>query len=162
LLLSVFDPVTLTLSPLAAPNNALLQWYSVVGETYFVQYTPDLGNPTWTTIGIVVATTTCSTFAIPPGYLTSSSGYFRLSHTAAVPLPAPTLTVQFSTAGPCGPSDPLRLSWSTDYPGYTLQSAPSPFGPWSDIPMSQITIVGNNFVFCDNVSGPAKYYRLFQ
>ncbi len=86
-----------TLTPLNSIGGLLLSWNSVVGESYFVQYTDNLANQ-YTNIGFVVATTPLTTFEVlpvPPG-----NPFFQV---VQVPSFRPTLYIQFV------PPNQLRL-----------------------------------------------------
>ena len=55
----------------------------------------------------------------------------------------------------------VRISWPLDFPGYTLQSAPSVLGPWTTVPFP-VRIEGNEYVVYDPLGPGPVYYRLFQ
>ena len=55
----------------------------------------------------------------------------------------------------------VRLSWSTAFPGYTLQSKLDLFGTWDNADLSA-PIVGNEFVAFDTIGPGPKYYRLLK
>ncbi len=67
----------------------------------------------------------------------------------------PILTIQL------WPGNQVRLSWSTAYPGYTLQSKLGLFGVWADAGLP-VTVVGDEYVAFDTIGPVAKYYRLFK
>ena len=110
------QPLELALTPLNPPHGLLLSWNSVVGERYFVQYTASIAAPvTWTNIGFVIATTPLTTFEVlPVPNGPPFTGSSRCSSSQ------PTLHIQL------WPTNQVRLSWSTAYPGYTLQSEARP------------------------------------
>ena len=59
------------------PRNVLLQWNSVVGETYNVEFTTDLFPPiAWTVVNTVVATTPTTTFVAPVNL--TGNGFYRI------------------------------------------------------------------------------------
>jgi hypothetical protein len=57
------------------------------------------------------------------------------------------------------PPNQVRLSWATAFPGYTLQSKPSLFGPWGN-PGLTVTTVGSEYVAFDTTGAGAQFYRL--
>jgi hypothetical protein len=59
------------------------------------------------------------------------------------------------------PTNQVRLSWPTAYPGYTLQSEPGLFGVWANAGLS-VTVAGNEFVAFDTIGPGPKYYRLLK
>jgi len=59
------------------------------------------------------------------------------------------------------PTNQVRLSWSTAYPGYTLQSKLGLFGPWANAGLA-VTVVGNQYVAFDTIGPGPKYYRLLK
>jgi subtilisin-like proprotein convertase family protein len=152
LLLSA-QPTVMSLTPMAPPHGTLLQWNSVIGEPYFVQYRPTVfGPPSWTNVALVTATTPLTT------YEANVPGFYRVSQTSALNLPGATLTIL------PWPGNLLRLSWSTNYPGETLQfSTVSPNGPWQNVqspPATPVTIIGPEYVVFDPMVAVPKYYRL--
>ena len=58
----------------------------------------------------------------------------------------------------------VRISWSTAFPGYTLQSKLGLFGTWVNaIPPATVPVViGNMYVVYDTLGGVPKYYRLLK
>ena len=147
------QPLQVTLTPLNPPQGLLLSWNSVEGERYFVQYTASIAAPvTWTNLGFVIATTPLTTFEVLPvptgPRFTGSSRRFRR-------LLQPTLHIQL------WPTNQVRLSWSTAYPGYTLQSKTGLFGTWANAGLT-VNVVGNEYVAFDTIGSDPKYYRLFK
>jgi len=141
-----------TLNP---PQGLLLSWNSVEGESYFVQYTTSLATPvTWTNLGLVVATTPLTTFEVLP-VPTSPSFYQVVQAIPTQPPSLPTLYIQL------WPTNQIRISWSTAYPGYTLQSKVGLSGTWADAGL-QVNVVGNEYVAFDIIGSEPKYYRLFK
>ncbi len=60
-----------------SPRDVLLQWNSIVGETYNVEFTTDLFPPiTWTVVNTVVATTPTTTFLAPVN--PAGNGFYRI------------------------------------------------------------------------------------
>ena len=59
------------------------------------------------------------------------------------------------------PPNQVRISWSTAFPGYTLQSASSPLGPWNNV-LLPVATIGNEFVVIDTLGPTPKFYRLFR
>jgi hypothetical protein len=73
--------------------------------------------------------------------------------------PQPRLNIQL------WPTNQVRLSWSTAFPGYTLQGNPGLFGTWSNVafpPAAGVFTIGNEFVVYDPIGPVSKYYRLLQ
>jgi hypothetical protein len=60
-----------------------------------------------------------------------------------------------------GPTNQVRVSWSTAFPGYTLQSRVGMFGTWAGAGLT-VTVVGTEFAAFDAVGPGPKYYRLFK
>ena len=116
------QPLRMALTPLNPPHGLLLSWNSVEGEHYFVQYTASIAAPvTWTNIGFVTATTPLTTFEVLP--VPSAPAFFRIVQVFSS---QPRLNIQL------WPTNQVRLSWSTAYPGYTLQSKLGLFGTWAN------------------------------
>jgi len=150
-LLASAQPLKVALTPLSPPHGLLLSWNSVIGERYLVQYTASIAAPvTWTSLGSVVATTPLTTFEVVPA--PSGPAYFRV---VPVFLTQPTLHIQLSAP------NQVRISWSTDYPGYTLQSEVGLMGVWANTGLP-VTVVGNEFVVFDNLGAVPIYYRLIK
>ena len=136
-------------TPLNPPGGLLLSWNSVAGESYLVNSATSLVGPVnWTTLGSVVATTPWTTFAVPvvPG----GSAYYQIVQVASL---QPQLTIQL------WPTNRIRLSWSTDFPGYTLQAKHGLFGSWTNAGLP-VTVVGNQFVAFDAIGPVPIFYRL--
>jgi subtilisin-like proprotein convertase family protein len=147
------QPFTMSLTSLNPPHGVLLSWNSVEGESYFVQYTSGLTVPvSWTNIGFVVATTPLTTFEVLPMPVPSELTNYQIIQVSSS---QPTLNIQLYS------TNQVRLSWPTAYIGYTLQSSPSLFGPWTNAGLA-VTVVGNEFVAYDNIGSGPKYYRLFK
>jgi hypothetical protein len=145
------QPLRKSLTPLNPPHGLLITWNSVEGERYFVQYTTSIAVPiTWTNIGFVVATTPLTTFEVLP--VPSGPANYRIVQVFSS---QPTLNIQL------WPTNQVRLSWPTAFTGFTLQSAPGLFGPWTSAGLT-VTVVGNEFVAFDTIGPGPKYYRLFK
>jgi subtilisin-like proprotein convertase family protein len=146
------QPIVSRFATMPSPHGALLEWNSVIGEQYFVQYTPSLFPTTWTNLAIVAATTPLTTYeALLPGF-------YRVSQVSAFNVAGASLTIQ------PWPGNLLRISWSTNFPGETLQySTSSPNGPWLNVrtpPATPVAIEGNSFVVYDPIGPVPKFYRL--
>ena len=89
----------------------------------------------------------------------SNLGFYRVVQVPGLPQARPVLTIQLGTP-PCVGGQ-LRLSWLAAFPGFTLQYAFSPVGPWFDANLP-VTIVGNDFVVCDTLGAAPKFYRLLK
>jgi hypothetical protein len=135
------------------PHGLLLQWNSVMGEHYEIDFSPSLAPPNWQilTNGLVQATTPLTTFEvpIPPG----GFGFYRVRQVSAYSLPTAPLTVQFWT------NNLVRISWSINFPGETLQASTTPFGPWTNV-NQPVVIEGAEFVVYDPIGTQPRYYRL--
>ena len=59
------------------------------------------------------------------------------------------------------PANQVRISWSTAYPGYTLQSKLGLFGAWINAGLP-VTVVGTEYVVFDAIGPVPKYYRLIK
>jgi hypothetical protein len=140
-------PLSFTLSPLLL--GGLLQWNSVVGETYEIQLATTTFPPDWTAIARVVATTTCSTFLFPPG----SSGFIRVIQVPPAEGLVPRLKIQYLRP------DRVRISWPTSAVGFTLQYADSLTGPWNDLNLP-VNVILNELVVFDTIGPGARFYRL--
>lgn len=55
----------------------------------------------------------------------------------------------------------VRLSWSTAFPGYTLQSKPGLSGSWGN-PGLGVNVVGSEYVAFDTVGTGSNFYRLIK
>ncbi len=149
LLLSAL-PLNMTLTPLAPPHGTLVQWNGVVGEIYQIRFSTTLFPPVWNLLGTVVATTTCPTFELPPGF----SGFVQV-------LQVPPATMQPVLKIRIVPGNLVRISWPTTAFGYRLQYATSVAGPWYDLGLP-VSIEGNEFVVYDMLGPGPKFYRLFK
>jgi hypothetical protein len=150
-LLPSAQPLKMALTPINSPQGLLISWNSVVGEHYFVQYTPSIATPViWTIIGSITATTPLTTFEVVPA--PTGPAYYQVVQVVS---PQPTLTIQL------WPTNQVRISWSTAYPGFTLQSKLGLFGVWADAGLP-VTVVGNDFVVLDTIGPGPKYYRLIK
>ena len=146
------QPLQVALTPLNPPHGLLLSWNSVEGERYFVQYTASIAAPvTWTNLGFVVATTPLTTFEVLPVPERRPRSYRVVQVFAS----QPTLHIQL------WPTNQVRLSWSTAYPGYTLQSKVGLSGTWANAGLP-VTVVGTEFVAFDTIGPGPKYYRLIK
>jgi hypothetical protein len=144
-------PLSFSLSPLPPPRGGLLQWNSVVGETYEIQLATTTFPPDWSAIATVIATTTCSTFDFPSG----SSGFIRVVQIPPSGGSLPKLRIQFLRP------DRVRISWPTSFAGFTLQYANSPAGPWATLGLP-ITVIGSELVVFDTIGAGPRFYRLFK
>jgi hypothetical protein len=141
---------------LAPPRGLMLSWDSVVGERYIIQYTPTMGSTPvpWVQIGAVTATTTLTTFEVSPA--PTDEAYFRVYQVLNL---QPTLKIRLTS------TNTVRISWSTAYLGYTLESKVGGlFGPWSNFvflpPATGVAVEGNEYVVYDTIGNVPEYYRL--
>jgi subtilisin-like proprotein convertase family protein len=145
----------MTLTTLSPPHGLLLSWNSVEGEGYFVQYTASNTVPiTWTNIGFVTATTPLTTFEVLP--VPSGAAYYQIVQAIpARPSSLPTLHIQLWA------TNQVRISWSTAYAGYTLQSKSSLSGTWLPAGLT-VNVEGAEYAAYDTIGSGPKYYRLFK
>ena len=139
---------------MSAPHGLLLSWNSVVGEHYIIQFTPNSIAPIiWTNIGSIIATTPLTTFEVLP--VPSNGGFFQVVQVQNL---VPTLKIQLTT------TNSARVSWSTTFPGYTLQNKLGITGTnWINTafpPAVGVIEIGNEFVVFDPLGIVPKYYRL--
>ena len=150
-LLASAQPLRVAVTPLNPPHGLLLSWNSVEGESYFVQYTANIAAPVaWSNLGFVTATTPLTTFEVLP--MPSAPAFFRIVQVFAF---YPTLYIRVA------PPNQVRLSWSSAYLGYTLQSKANLFGPWANAGLPVAT-VGSEYVAFDTIGPGPKYYRLIK
>ena len=150
LLLSA-QPQQMASTPLNPPHGLLLSWNSVEGERYIVQYTGSIVTPiSWTNIGFVMATTPLTTFEVLP--VPSGRAYYRVVQVYAA---QPRLNIDLWTG------NQVRLSWSTAFPGFTLQSELGLTGTWANSGLA-VTMVGKEYVAFDTIGPVQKYYRLIK
>src|SRR5207253_10843754 len=114
-------------------------------------FSTTLFPPSWSIIGVVVATTTCPTFELPLG----TSGFARVVQVPPGTSLSPRLSIQR------WPGNQLRISWPTVYTGFTLQSATSLAGPWTNVALP-VVIEGPDFVVYDTIGPVPRFYRLFK
>ncbi|HEY5911593.1 MAG TPA: hypothetical protein VJA21_13420, partial [Verrucomicrobiae bacterium] len=135
------------------PHGLLLEWNSVIGEYYEVDFTPSLTPPVWSMVanGIIQATTPITTFEVPVPSGTNAA--YRVVQIPASNLRAPALLIQLWT------NNLVRISWPTAFPGETLQAAISPNGPWTNV-NRPIGIEGGEFVVYDAIGTEPRFYRL--
>jgi hypothetical protein len=148
------QPLQAQLSRMRTPPGGLVfQWNSVVGEAYVVQFSPSLSQPVWQDVGLPLRATTPLTtqlVPIPPG----GFGFYRVVQVPQSYLPQPVLSIRLAA------NNLLRISWSTNFPGETLQfSTNSPSGPWANVNLP-VTIEGAEYVVYDVIGTAPKYYRL--
>jgi len=141
------------LSPMPPPHGRLFQWNAVEGEYYIIEFSPTLAPPAWVIVnnGLIRATTPLATFEVPlpPG----RQGFYRVRQISAYMLPPIPMIIQ------PWPGNLLRISWSTAFAGETLQWAPSPAGPWSNVNLP-VVIEGTEYVVYDPLGTEPRYYRL--
>jgi hypothetical protein len=152
------QPLHSGLSHVSPPPGWLLSWNSVVGESYVIRFTNTITSPlcAWPTIGYVTATTPLTTFDLTPTPLSTQRGFFWVS---------PPLTCQPVLQISLASADTVRISWSTAYPGYTLQSKLGLFGTWGSVafpPATGVFVIGGEFVVYDTIGTVDKYYRLIK
>ena len=147
----------MTLTTLNPPHGLLLSWNSVEGEGYFVQYTASNTGPiTWTNIGFVTATTPLTTFEVLP--VPSGPAYYQVVQAIPTrPASLPTLHIQLSSTN----QNQVRISWSTAYTGYTLQSKSSLSGTWLAAGLT-VNVEGAEYAAYDTIGSGPKYYRLIK
>ena len=145
------QPLLLSIS-LRTPSPGLqLSWNSIVGEPYVVQSTSGLAAPpNWNSLASIVATAPVTTFEVSP--LPAQPAFYRVVQGA--PSESPRLSIRYWTG------NQVRLSWLTNYPGYTLESKLGLSGTWTAGPRENV--VGDEFVAFDTIGAGAKYYRLFK
>jgi hypothetical protein len=100
---------------------------------------------------MVTATTTFSTYEVVP---VPPPGFFRVVQVAAF---QPKLNIQLA------PGNQIRVSWSTAFPDYTLQSKDGVMGTWSAVAMPPATsspAVDHEFLLFDPVGVSPRFYRL--
>jgi hypothetical protein len=133
----------------------LISWNSVAGEAYYVQYSPSVTPPvTWTNLGYVVATTPLTTFEVLP--VPSGTAFYQIVQVIPTqPTSLPILHIQL------WPTNQVRLSWSTAFPGFTLQSELGLTASWVNAGLP-VSIVGNEFVAFDTIGPVPKFYRLIK
>ncbi|HWW00076.1 MAG TPA: S8 family serine peptidase [Candidatus Acidoferrum sp.] len=155
LMLRSAQPIQAQLSRMRTPPGGLLfQWNSVVGEAYLVQFTPSLSPATWADVGLPIRATTPLTTDVVP-IPVSGIGFYRVIQVPQNYLPQPQLFIRLAT------NNLVRISWSTNFPGETLQfSTASPVtGPWANANLP-VTVEGNEYVVYDIIGPKPKFYRL--
>jgi hypothetical protein len=152
LLLSGQPLLLVSITLLAPPHGLQLSWNSVVGERYLVESTPSLVAPAiWTNLASIVATAPLTTFEVLP--VPTGAAFYRVVQ--GFPSEPLMLSIQPWTG------NQVRLSWSTLFPGYTLQSKLGLSGTWGNAELT-VTTVGPDFVAFDTIGTGPKFYRLFQ
>ena len=147
------QPFLVSITPPAPPHGLVLSWSSVVGERYFVQSTRSLAAPAiWTNLASIVATNPLTTFEVLPA--PTGTSFYRVLQGSPTPEP-PRLSIQFST------NNQVRLSWSTAYPGYTLQSETGLTATWANAGLP-VNVVGSEYIAFDAIGPVPKYYRLIK
>lgn len=161
-LLQSAQPLQTKLALLAPPQGLLLQWNSVIGEWYIVEYTLSIITPNWQQVSNVKtnlstswvqATTPLTTFEVPLPLPNNGRGYYRVRQEVVPESFRPKLQIQL--AG----TNQVRLSWSVNFPGETLLGADSPLGPWFNTRLP-VTVEGTDFVVYDLIGNLPRYYRL--
>jgi hypothetical protein len=103
----------------------------------------------WTNVASVTATTPLTTFELFP---VPTQGTFQIVQVFSY---QPVLAIELWTG------NRVRISWSTAYPGYTLQSKLGLFGVWAPAGLA-VNVVGNRYIAYDNIGAVPKYYRLIK
>jgi hypothetical protein len=162
-LLPSAQPLQLTVASLAPPHGLLLSWNSVIGERYFVQYTPNCSNApvVWTNLSAVVATTPLTTFEVIP--VPPDVGCYQVAQINNL---RPILRIRMV------PTNSVRLSWALEFADYSLQYKLGLFGSWSNLtttpfapypPYPPAVVEANEWAAYDIVTNSVpKFYRLIR
>ena len=146
------QPFLVSITPPAPPRGLRLSWDSVVGERYLVQSTPSLAAPAvWTSLASIVATNSLTTFEVLP--VPAGTTFYRVLQ--GVQSEAPWLSVRYST------NNQIRISWSTAYTGYSLQSETGLTGTWASAGLTN-SVVGSEYVAFATIGQGPKFYRLIK
>jgi hypothetical protein len=134
-------------------GHLLLSWYSIVGDWYTVSWTDNVSITNL--IANVLATTPVTTWVVP----TPTNGSYTVTPAPGPTQASPRLTIQLWT------NNLVRISWPTNFQGYTLQYSLSITAPnWAPVPTppaTRVAIEGADYVVYDVVATEPKYYRLF-
>ncbi len=145
------QPLLVSITLPVPPHGLLLSWNSVVGEHYVVETTPSLVAPaTWTNLASIVATAPLTTFEVLP--VPTGAAFYRVVQ--GVLPERPTLSIQYWTG------NQVRLSWSTAFANYSLQSEPGLSGLWGAGPTA--FTVGSEFVANVAIGPGPNFYRLIK
>jgi subtilisin-like proprotein convertase family protein len=144
--------------PTVVTNNAytsgsiLLSWYSIVGEWYTVSFTD--GISITNALTNVLATTPVTTWLVP----VRTYGSYFVTQVAGPAQTRPALAVQLWT------NNNVRISWPTNFQGFTLQYSLSVSPPtWVNLsPPGPVGVEGGDYVVYDAVTTKPRYYRLIQ
>ena len=152
LLVSAFP--TVVTNQVYGADEDLLSWYTIEGEWYEVSFTDNI-SITYAVTSLL-ATTPVTTCLVPA----KTNGTYFVTEVLAPPLILPTLTIKIWTG------NTVRISWSTNDQGFTLQSSPTLHPPiWTNVtspPATPVVVIGNQYVVYDVVTTKPKYYRLIQ
>jgi hypothetical protein len=130
------------------PTNLLLSWNSIVGEWYRVSWTDNISITN--TLANIHAATPVSTCLLP----LYTNGLYTVTDVPAPTQISPVLTIQLWT------NNTIRISWSTNFQGFTLQYSLSLTPPnWLTVSTPPV-VEGPDFVVYDAVTTKPKYYRL--
>jgi subtilisin-like proprotein convertase family protein len=147
-------PLMLKITPAAGPHGIVLEWNSIPGEHYYIEYSPNVLPPTFTSFPIaqpIVATTTLTAVELPIG--TSQKGFFRVRHESRLSM-VPPLSIQMMSDGR------LRISWSAAFPDMMVQTTGSIVGtPWvnANLPIVQ---EGAEFAVYYTMGPGQRFFRL--
>jgi subtilisin-like proprotein convertase family protein len=143
------QPLKWSFSPI--PQGWRETWNTVIGERYIIQYTDYTFPLSWTNVGTVIATTPLTSYDIlgPVGTY----------------IPVQVFSFQPRLAIDRYGTNQVRISWSTAYPGFTLQFVPDLSSTnWHNaIPPATVPVVFlNRYVVYDALGPVSKYYRLIK
>ncbi len=128
----------------------LLSWNSVVGEWYTVSFTDNVSITN--AVANVLASTPLTTWLVPK----PPNGAYTVTQVPAPTQERPSLTIKLWT------KNTVRISWPTNFQGFTLQYSFSITAPtWLNVGLP-VVVEGAQYVVYDAVTTKPKYYRLSQ
>jgi hypothetical protein len=142
-------PIVVTNVPYSS-GYVLLSWNSIIGEWYTVSWTDNVSITN--ALANVLATTPVTTWLAPA----RTNGSYTVTPVPAPTQTGPPLTIKLWT------NDTARISWPTNFQGFTLQYSLSLSPPvWVNLaPPATVGVEGSQYVVYDAVTTKPKYYRL--
>ncbi len=154
-LLNTALPLLLNMTSAAGPHGITLQWNSIPGEVYIVEFSQTVFPPVWSTLPIaqpIVATTPVSAIELPVG--STGKGFYRIRHVPRASVLVPPMSIRIE------PDGRIRISWPSTYTGLLVQATRNlAGGAWFNTNLP-ITTEGDESVVYDTIGLDSKFYKL--
>ncbi len=148
-------PILLKLTQAAGPHGVVLEWNSIPGEVYIVEFSPTMIPVNWQPFPMaqpIRATTPVSAVELPIG--TTGRSFYRIQQVPRSTVLIPPMTIQKM------PDGTLRVSWPSAFQGLVVQSTSRlAGGPWINA-NAQIIQEGSEFAFYVTPGPGQRFFRL--